>query len=77
MKNSYVNKTIAGRILGYSTKTITRLVDEARIPLHRASNGSQPRIWVYDLHSAMIYNKPFLDLNDYQKDEVRLRVNEY
>ncbi len=76
MKNCYVNKTIASKILGYSVKTISRLIDDARLPIHRATNGSQLRIWVYDLHSAMLYNKPFLDLKEHQKDEVRIRVNE-
>ncbi len=76
MKNCYVNKTIASKILGYSVKTITRLVEDARLPIHRASNGSQARIWVYDLHSAMLFNKPFQYLNEHQKNEVRFRVNE-
>ena len=76
MKNRYVNKTIAGQILGYSSKTISRLIDQARLPIHRACNGSQARIWIYDLHSAILYNKPFLQLTEQQKDDVRIRANE-
>ena len=76
MKNRYVNKSVAAKILGYSPKTITRLIDKARIPIHKASNGSQARIWVYDLHAAMVYNKSFLNLNEYQKDEIRARAIE-
>jgi hypothetical protein len=31
---------------------------------------------VYDLHAAMVYNKSFLNLNEYQKDEIRARAIE-
>lgn len=77
MKSKYVNITLASKILGYSTKTISRLIEDAILPTYRVNNGGQIRIWIYDLHSVIIYQKPFLTLNDFQKDEVRIRVNEF
>jgi predicted site-specific integrase-resolvase len=76
MQNKYVNIKAASQIMGYSPKTISRLIKRGLLPIHRASNGSQLRVWIYDIHATMIYNKSFVTLNDYQKDEIRLRANE-
>ena len=76
MFEKYVNIKRASEITGYSKRQIERFIRDNHIPTRYIGLNTQKRIWVYDLHSLMLFHKPFLELKDNERDDVSLIANE-
>ena len=74
--NKYITTKEASLLTGYSKRTIERKIAAGIIPTRSMGLNSLKRIWIYDLHSLMVYAKPFLNINEQQKERVRVIANE-
>ena len=74
--NKYITTKQASEMTGYTKRTIERKVAAGIIPVRCMGLNSLKRIWIMDLHSLMVYTKPFLNINEQQKDRVRAIANE-
>jgi excisionase family DNA binding protein len=74
--NKYITTKQASEMTGYSKRTIERKIAAGIIPVRCMGLNSLKRIWIMDLHSLMVYTKPFLNINEQQKDRVRAIANE-
>jgi excisionase family DNA binding protein len=74
--NKYITTKQASEMTGYSKRTIERKIAEGIIPTRSMGLNGMTRIWVMDLHSLMVYTKPFLNINEQQRERVRLIASE-
>ena len=72
----YISIKQASEMTGYSKRTIERKVAAGIIPVRCMGLNSLKRIWIMDLHSLMVYTKPFLNINEQQREKVRLIASE-
>lgn len=58
-------------LLGQNVKTIKRKIAKMNIKSRRFGNSGHPRFSALDVHSMMLFNVPFKELNTSQKEEVK------
>jgi hypothetical protein len=58
-------------LLGQNIKTIKRKIAKMNIKSRRFGSSSHPRFSALDVHSMMLFNVPFKELNTSQKEEVK------
>ena len=72
----YINIKEASELTGYSRRQIERFIANGTIPTRSIALNTFKKIWIMDLHSLMVYTKPFLNINEQQKNRVRAIANE-
>lgn len=58
-------------LLGQNIKTIKRKIAKMNIKSRRFGSSGHPRFSALDVHSMMLFNVPFKELNTSQKEEVK------
>jgi hypothetical protein len=58
-------------LLGQNIKTIKRKIAKMNIKSKRFGSSGHPRFSALDVHSMMLFNVPFKELNTSQKEEVK------
>lgn len=72
----YISIKDASIVTGYSKRQIERFIANGIIPTRSIGLNALKRIWVMDLHSLMVYTKPFMSITDQQKEKVRAIASE-
>ena len=70
MKAYYSYQDLAD-MLGLDVRTIKRKISKMNIRKRRFGSNGKPFFLVQDIHSFMLFNRPFNDCNQRQKEEVK------
>jgi len=71
MIHTYYSYQDLAVMLGQNVKTIKRKIAKMNIKSRRFGSSGHPRFSAFDVHSMMLFNVPFKELNATQKDEVK------